>query len=338
MKIIVSRTDKAGDLILTTPVFRELRKNLPEASIIAHVKKYTAPILKLGSDVGDVILDDDFPTVLALSKKFKEIQADKIIIVHPSRKVLMAAFLARIPQRIGRASNVWQFLLTSRKVQKRSRNEKHEFEYNLDLLTDLFSLIKYDGPKFSIPKNLENKGKEILKAAGFTDTFPIVLHPGHGGSAYNLSPHQYSALCRMLMTRNLAVAVSLGPGEENLRKLFPEQEKNKIGYIVNVPDLAVLAGVFKNCLAFVGGSTGPMHIAAALNKPVLAFYPPVPAMTPKRWGPICSEKLVVIPDIKKCNLKCINCSNHPCMNRIDLASSVDWLERKLKNESSAADQ
>ena len=60
MNILVSRTDRAGDLILTLPVFRELRKVFPDAHIVAHVRKYTASIAKLCKEIDEILLDDDY--------------------------------------------------------------------------------------------------------------------------------------------------------------------------------------------------------------------------------------------------------------------------------------
>ena len=120
MKIIVSRTDRAGDLILTTPVFRELRAHFPKAQLIAHVRQYTAPVLRSCPEINHILIDDEYPDFLKLAKAFKNEKADIIIIVHPAAKVINAAFFAGIPVRIGRASNLWQFMLNDRKHQKRS--------------------------------------------------------------------------------------------------------------------------------------------------------------------------------------------------------------------------
>lgn len=327
MRVIVSRTDRAGDLILTTPIFREIRRNFPKAHVIAHVRKYTAPVLNLCTWIDEVIIDENYPSILDLTKKFIDCHVEYIIIVHPAARVLQAAFLARIPSRIGRASNIWQFLLNDRRVQKRSRNEMHEYLYNLQLLEGIVEQIDNSPPALSVKQETLQIARQIIEQQSLSK--PVLIHPGHGGSAYNLLPAQYAQIAQNLVAAGIQVAVSLGPGEEQLAKYFTTTPG--LAFIKNLPDLEILAGVIKECLAFIGGSTGPMHLAAALDLPVLAFFPPVRAMTPKRWGPLCSKKLVLLPETEQCSGKCQNCPIKPCMKNIDLDLAEKWIKEQINS-------
>lgn len=335
MKIVVSRADRAGDLILSTPMFREIRTSFPQARIIAHVRKYTASILRLCPWIDEVIVDEDFPTILALSKKLSLLAPERIIIAHPSRKIISAAFLARIPIRTGRASNLWQFMLNDRRVQKRSRNEMHEFQYNLHLLDGIAGNIDFSPPVFCVPEIEFESGHAFLQKAGMENCSPIVIHPGHGGSAHNISLQQYVQLAKSLIEKEFPVLVSIGPGEEKLKDSFPEAQKGRLGFLTGVPDFAKLAGALSHCAAFISGSTGPMHLAAALKLPVVAFFPPVPAMTPVRWGPVCHKNLVILPKVSTCKANCERCHHRGCMETISMDSAIQWLERTLRDESAS---
>jgi len=328
VNIIVSRTDKAGDLILTSPMFRELRRQFPDARIIAHVKHYTASLIRLCPEVNEVLVDDDYPSILALSKAFRDCAADMIIIVHPAARVILAAFLAGIVRRVGRASNVWQFFLSDRRVQKRSRNEKHEFQYNLQLLEGLVSNINLSGPSFVPGPADQSAAREIFSKLKVKK--PVLIHPGHGGSAHNLSPESYAEIAQQLISAGFEILVSLGPGEEKMSGAFADCRKEQLDFLKNVPDFAVLAAVMQWCRAFIGGSTGPMHLAAAVGLPVLAFFPPVPAMTPKRWGPVAQKNLVLMPSVESCTTRCNQCKLMPCMGAIDLSRALAWLVEVLK--------
>jgi ADP-heptose:LPS heptosyltransferase len=329
MKIIVSRTDRAGDLILTTPLFRELRKTFPDAELIAHVRKYTAPLLRSCPQVNQILIDDKYQTFIQLAKAFKKLNADIIIIVHPAAHVINAAYFAGIPARIGRASNIWQFMLNKRKHQKRSKNQQHEFCYNLDLLDELVKDIDYSIPALKPSKNDIELGRSYLNKAGLKNKKPVIIHPGHGGSAYNLPTAAYVRLASMLTEAGFFVAISLGPQEEKLKSQFLEGCKHPPAFLSKIPDLGILAGAYSQCQAFVGGSTGPMHLAASLGLTVVAFFPPVAAMTPVRWGPVCEKKLVLMPEVEECKGKCNNCAFNSCMNKIDIDKPARWLKRNL---------
>ncbi|MFZ5951222.1 MAG: glycosyltransferase family 9 protein, partial [Candidatus Rifleibacteriota bacterium] len=159
---------------------------------------------------------------------------------------------------------------------------------------------------------------------------PILIHPGHGGSAYNITPERYAEIARRLICEGFEVLISLGPGEEKLSGAFACCPEEKLDFLKNVPDFAILAAVMQLCRAFVGGSTGPMHLAAAVGLPVVAFFPPVPAMTPKRWGPVAQKNLVLMPSVDSCIGRCNQCKLMPCMSTIDLTQAHAWLVEVLK--------
>lgn len=333
MNILVSRTDRAGDFILTLPVFRELRKAFPEAHIVAHIRKYTAPIAKLCKEIDEVILDDDFAPGLfdcQLSNCFKDHDFDRAIIVHPAARTIIAAYHADIPVRTGRASNICMFFLNDKRIQKRSKNEKHEYEYNLDLLEGIVPNIEKKPYHFDLAPDLVAEGRKIIDNLGITDS-PVIVHPGHGGSALNISSSKYARLAEELIEAGKSVIVSLGPGEEDIESKFEHLKKtNKIAFLTGIPTMDKLAGVFANCSGFVGGSTGPLHLAAALNKPCAAFFPPVKAMTPKRWGPVGCESFITKPELPDCSKKCLRCKHTGCMQVINVEPAVSWLLERLK--------
>lgn len=333
-KFLVSRTDRAGDLILTLPVFRELKRAFPGCHITAHARSYTAPLLRLCREVDSIVLDDDFAPGLwqsELAETFKKADFDRAIIVHPTGRAILAAWRAGIPLRTGRASNVYQLLLNDRRVQKRSRNEKHEYQYNLDLLEGIVQRIDQSPWQFALDQTLTGTGADMLAGLGMAGKKPVVVHPGHGGSAYNVTTEMYAALTGQLLKHGIPVLVSLGPGEEKLQSYFQAPERGQLGFVTSVPDLALLAGLFVHCAAFVGGSTGPLHLAAALNKPCVAFFPPVKAMTPARWGPVGCKSLVIKPDLGYCNGRCSGCNNAGCMNRLDIHHAINWLLGELRS-------
>lgn len=325
---LVSRTDRAGDLILTLPLFRELRRSFPAARIIAHVRKYTAPLIQLCPEVDDLIIDDDYTAGILcneLKTAFINRNISHAFLVHPTARALIAAWRANIKIRAGRASNIWQFLLNDRHRQKRSRNEKHEFCYNLDLLKGIISEPEYLPYSFSaaVIDNIELKlSFEVEKVL---QKKPVVIHPGHGGSAFNISPQMYSQIVDELIRLGKTVLVSIGPGEDHIKQHFSPMIPGKLDYLEGIPDLAHLAAVFAGCSAFVGGSTGPLHLAASIGLPCVAFFPPVKAMTPVRWGPVGCKNLIIKPELPACNGKCNSCKLKGCMDKLSTTAAIEWL-------------
>ena len=332
-RIIVSRTDRAGDFILTLPVFRELKKAFPQSCLCAHVRSYTAPLARLAGEIDEIILDDSYPAGLwcsPLAEDFRNKRFDLAVIVHPAGRSVLATWRAGIRRRVGRASNVFQLFLNDRRVQKRSRNEKHEFAYNLDLLNGIVPAIDFSPWSFKLPEQMIADGTAFLARAGMAGCKPVIVHPGHGGSAHNISTAMYAQLVAGLLQNDVPVLVSLGPNEESLRLQFPAPVHGRLAFASDLPDLAALAGVFAGCSAFCGGSTGPLHLAAALQLPCAAFFPPVAAMTPKRWGPVGCASLIIKPEIADCDGRCTSCGSNGCMSRLQVQPAVAWLTGERK--------
>lgn len=328
---LVSRTDRAGDVILTLPVFRELRKNFPESRIIAHVRKYTAPLLSLCPEVDELIIDDDFAAGVfsgELKNAFVKSNITHAIMVHPSARSLIAVWRAGIPFRTGRASNLWQFLLNYRQRQKRSRNEKHEFCYNIDLLKVLINRPEYEPYRFSHDSLAKVKFDMAPEIEKILQKNPVIIHPGHGGSAFNISPEMYSEIADELIKLGKPVLISIGPGEDHIKQHFSPMIPEKLGFLENIPDLAKLAVYFSRCSAFVGGSTGPLHLAASIGLPCVAFFPPVKAMTPVRWGPVGCKSFILSPEAPPCAGKCDSCRLNGCMDTLSKSAAIELLLRE----------
>ncbi len=296
-RILISRTDRVGDVVLTLPVFTALRAMRPQTRIIGHVRSYTAPLLEGHPDVDEVLLDDPSGKPLAfldLVRAIRRVSPDAAILVHPSGRAVAACWFARIPVMVGRASNFWQILMTHRMVQHRSRNEKHEADYNLDLLNGIGLTPGPMHPKLYINDNAQKWALGRLASAGFSGP-PVFVHPGHGGSAHNLPLNRYVELVAGLRAAGVPVAVTFGPEERDLASAFGVQIPGKLAFISDVPDVAHLAALLAAGKGFAGGSTGPMHLAAATGITTVAFFPRRISMTPFRWGPLGPSTHVLMP-------------------------------------------
>ena len=310
-KILVIRNDKLGDFILSLPVFALIKQHLPLAQVHAFIPNYTCEIALNCNSVDKVIIDPGssakFSEQLEALRIIRKEEYDAIITLYSTTRVGILSFLSGAKYRLAPATKIAQIFYNHRLTQRRSKSLKPEYEYNLDLaikyLTDIGVPIK-EMPK--IPY-LQFQEKEINKLrASFCKTNKlnidnklIFIHPGTGGSATNLNLEQYANLTKNInINDNVTFVITAGPDEIDYANKL-SQLLNSVPHIVypSTKGLLNFAKVIQLCELFIGGSTGPLHIAGALNRPTAAFYQRRRSATPLRWQTLNTEdrRLIFTP-------------------------------------------
>ncbi|MEK6589548.1 MAG: glycosyltransferase family 9 protein [Nitrospinota bacterium] len=360
-KILVTRTDRIGDVVLSTPVFKSLKRSFPSMFISVLVREYTRDIVTDNLCVDEVIIFDPegkhktINGILRLAEEIKGKKFDAALLLFLDFKIGLLSFLSRIPQRIGPATKLAQIFLTNTLPQHRSKVDRHEVDYNLDLAEVLGAkLIRQS--EIYIPDEIIKRVNDIFSEL----RTPIVgIQPGSGGSARNWRPERYGELANKIIDKTSAVIfVTGGPGEEGLvdevinsikwktsplspliTPPFPSPYlrgglrwgyNGKVFKYIGYSGLKELSAVIKRFNVMVGPSTGPVHIASAVGTPVVSLYCPIFVCQPKRWGPIGENDIAITPDVPFCK-KCIfeRCKYYDCMDRIGVDMVFEEVLKKL---------
>lgn len=304
IRILVIRNDKLGDFMLAWPALALLRKNLPKSHIAVLVPAYTQDLAEACEYVDEVVVDPglkgDWKNGRALAELLKPMQFDAVITLFSRFDTGYGVWSAGIPLRYAPATKLAQFFYNKRITQRRSRSEKPEYEYNLDLVRAFLVDQGVRKPKTVEPPYLKFKPADIkklkqsfLKKHKVAATKKLVfVHAGHGGSASNLSLLQYAELVRKLAaSKKLHFVLSAGPGEEaHANRLSTMLGKTANSVYASEDGLADFAGHLQFADLFISGSTGPLHLAAALGVPTAAFYPRRRSATALRWQTVNPPK------------------------------------------------
>ena len=295
-KILVIRNDKLGDFVLSFPALRLLKQTLPDIELHVLVPEYTRPIAEMNPDIDKVQLDPEaargWHGVKQLQKLFRQENYAAVITLFSTTRIGLACWLSRIPVRIAPATKLAQVFYNHRIRQRRSRSEKPEHAYNSDLARYYLQKLQLDvstepqSPYLQIPESvqIEVRQKFIHQYAIPADHKLIFVHPGSGGSAVNLSLTQYAQLANAITcTSPYTMVISCAPGEETQARNLASQLS--VPHVVYVSNEGLQRFVEHISLAtlFISGSTGPLHIAGALNRPTAGFYPNRRSATPLRW-------------------------------------------------------
>ncbi|MGE5424985.1 MAG: glycosyltransferase family 9 protein [Syntrophothermus sp.] len=326
-KIILSRTDNLGDVILTLPMAGFLKKHLPGCHIIFLGKSYTRPLIERSRFV-DAFLDWD-----ELKKNeqkaidaFRSTGADTIVHVFPVSFISRVAMKAGIKNRIATTGRIYSWFYSNKLVRlTRRRSELHEAQLNIRMLEPL-------GVPVDIGLN------EIPDFYGFTPShvtrhtspFTVILHPKSKGSAREWGLENYARLIHLLTPRQYDILVTGTREEGDLMRDFLKQHEDRIKDLTGKLKLSELIDTIDSADALVAASTGPLHIAAALGKVAIGLYAPMRPIFPKRWAPL-GKNAVFLCKETECN-DCRKSGDCHCIREITPETVVENLTSRLQND------
>lgn len=267
MRFLLSRTDALGDLVISLPLQARILSRDPGAEVHWLVRPYAAPLLEHLPGVAGVHLRQGDGELRAL---MREGGFDAVLnLFHRDAAVTLAARDAGVPVRVARARGLAQIRAATHLLWKgRTHTGRHEAENVLDFLEPW----GWSGG-WPVPPALSPTADE--RAAGEADLAPLprprlaVATRSSGSSAYPSATW---------WDRALPVVQAAGWNPVVLAP--PEDSRLPAG------DLRRLMGRLAACDAFLGPSTGPTQIAAALGLPVLALLGRTPNRGPSRWTPL----------------------------------------------------
>lgn len=288
------RNDKLGDFMLAWPALALIKQSLPDDELHVLVPEYTREIAAACPSVDRVVVDPGPQSgVLALRSILRTNHYRALVTLFSTTRVGFAGWLARIPERVAPATKFAQLFYNHRVVQRRSRSLKPEHEYNADLARYALQILGAQAGTIQGPPYLEFESvtldrlrREFLSSLGIDrDQYLVFMHPGSGGSAGNLELAQYAELgCRLISDRGHCIVISAGPGElDQAQRLARMLKRVNRAIFESTQGLLHYARHIALADVFISGSTGPLHIAGALNRITVGFYTRRLSATSLRW-------------------------------------------------------
>lgn len=326
---LVSRTDAIGDVVLTLPVAGWLKQHYPSCRVVLLGRSYTAAVATACPWV-DIFLNVDELAQLPAKEQLAQLQrleATAILHVFPNKWLAQLAQQAGIPVRIGTRNRMFHWLSCNRLVSlSRRHSPLHEAQLNMQLLAPLgyqqplglpaiAELVRLQ-PAVPLPPQFQQ-----LLAARRPGQLNVILHPRSRGSAREWGLAHFGQLARLLHAAGHRVFISgtAAEGEELavwLREHAAYLAADLTGQLALPEFLAFIAAAD----GLVAGSTGPLHLAAALGRHALGLYPPIKPMHPGRWGPLGPHAAYLVfdrPDCQDCRAAPAACT---CIKAIAAAT------------------
>lgn len=357
-RILIVRTDRLGDVLLSTPVIKALRDSESNAYIAMMVRKETADIVLGNPYLDQVLIYDKYGIhkswwgTLKFALMLRKERFNLAIILHPTNRAHLVAFFAQIPRRIGYHRKLG-FLLTDRIKHTKEEGRKHELEYNLDLVRylniepkdkSLLMPIRPDSEKrvqaLFKQYNLTREDTEVSAYRGETSKKRyirhkiVVINPAASCPSKMWPRERFAHIAdRLIEDYHVKIIIITGPGEEAISKEVAKEMRCPAIDLGGKTSVSVLASLLKRASLLISTDSGPMHIAAALGVSVLAIFGRAqPGLSPRRWGPVGENTHILHKDVGCKSCLAHNCTKgFACLKAISENEVFDCVDQLMKS-------
>ncbi len=307
-RILVVKLSAIGDVVLTTPSLRAIRKKFPDSHITCLVGRDSFELIQHSPYLNDLLVydprrkDRKHLRFLRLGSELRRRGFDRVVDLQNNKTSQLLSFLSLAPKRYGFDRGLFRFLVN---IKIKDPGAMPPVEHQGKLL----SLLGVDvvDPELELWPQPKDKAfvEQFLKGEWLAGNEPLVGVNLGGSPRWETKrwPVSHIAqLCDRLAQDKIRVVITGTEKEKSLaRELFSEVKAKPIS-AVGKTNLPQLMSLIQRCRVFVTVDSAPLHLAAGVGTPVIALFGPT---DPKRHFPQ-TKKGVVLNKKVKC---------HPCYKR-----------------------
>jgi lipopolysaccharide heptosyltransferase II len=340
-----------GDVVFTTPAIRALRRHFPESQITYLVEDQAAPVVAGSPDLDEVIvipltfglrrIVDDFQ----IGRQLRHRQFDVVIDFHGGPRASWLAWLTGAPKRIGYTVVGRSWMYTHAVDRPRALRARHSVENQWDLLEPL------GVPRFNRaldPVNMVETAKArervelMLASAGVPHNAPlVVLHVSAGNPFRRWPLEHFAETAASLVARDPQryVVLTSGPSEAEAADRVGQLARQALaadlgGHVARCGEFALdeLKSLVARAAVYIGGDSGPLHIAATTDTAIVGIYgPTLPARSAPWRDPAIATESVELHDLscRPCDQRVCVHGDFRCLSRITAGMVVEAAELAL---------
>ncbi len=296
MRILAIKLKQIGDVLLSEPALRAIKAHSPNAHLTVIINSYTAPMLKYADYIDELLGYDRRLKKLSILKRIKgELKFCKNFFLNNYDIVINFATGDRgaIYSLLSGAKYKIGFFTKNGLIGKNLIYDKlliepdtHTVMHDLYLVSKGLDILPNDYKvRFYLKDKVIDRAKNRLRKLGIKQGDLLVyLHPITHWPFKSWRDDYMAVVTNWLLKNNIKVIIG-GNGDKEKRRvenILTFVNKGEVINLVGKLDLEELCGIIYHCHLFFGIDSAPMHIAAALSKPVVALFGP--SLT-HRWGP-----------------------------------------------------
>lgn len=331
MKILLIRLRLIGDVVFTTPVLRALKRQFPRARLSYLVEREAAAVVKNHPDIDELIivsrrrgvrrvLDD-----LRLARQLRRARFDLVIDLHGGPRSSWLARATGATQRIGYDVTGRSWLYTRTVARPRELRPRHSVVNQWDLLSAIEGWSApapdpaVDSVSMASDAAADTTIERRLRALNIGPTHELMVVHVSAGNPFRRWPEAafVRLICALASANDVRrIILSSGPSDAAVAHRIVAAAKTELGAgradrIVDFGDfdLAELRALVVRSRLFVGGDTGPLHIAATTRTPIVGIFGPTLSARSAPWR----DPAIPTESVEIHGLPCRPCEQRVCV-------------------------
>lgn len=338
--ILIIKMSSVGDILHALPFAAALRERYPQAKISWLVHPQFAGFIPEAPWIDEVLYFDKeafkamgWRKKIAYAQKLRqELQRKKFDLVVDLQGLFKSgvmAYLTGCPTKIGYCEMREGSGLVSRAITG-EHSQDHVIERYLDVARYLGA--KVQGVDFPMPNLEQERAAVQAKLTTIAGKKYVVLVPGARWETKQWPTEYYARLAQFFVQDGYGVVLAGGKADQvlgaKIKLALPKHITLSLVDLIGQTTLRELAALIKDCIFYVSADTGPLHMASAYKKPLLAMYGPT---KPERTGPYGNPQATILTAEMPC-AGCLkkHCTNWQCMHSITPEQVYRVFQNKMK--------
>jgi lipopolysaccharide heptosyltransferase II len=312
-RVLLVRLRSIGDTVLMTPCLTALKTWRPDLHLTVLTERLSAPLLEDHPDVDDLIVIDremnqlsDGIERLRLVRQLRDEQFDAVFNLHGGTTATFLSYFSRAPERVGYRGYRYSWLHSRRAPDPQmiwGKSRIHSAEQQLGLLK--WTGVPIDAPPGASLRPNEKaltNARRRLAQVGIRGPFAL-LHPAATSESKRWSAHRFAQVAKFLAAKfDLPTLVVGARHEVHIVHSVKGFAGSPVQTLTDL-DLKDLIALSTMATLFIGNDSGPAHVAAAVNCPVVVIFGSSDANVWGPWGNGLSEVVHVELDYVGVRLK-----------------------------------
>ncbi len=348
-----------GDVVFTTPVVRALRRAWPEAHLAYLVERAAAPIVAHSPHLDEVIVIERqrglarVRTDLALGLRLRRSRYDVVIDMHGGPRAALLTWMSRAPRRLGYTGRGRAWAYTEQVHRAPDLRPRHSVRNQWDILGPLLPGEEPDPARDAVemveaPDAAPRIDAWLASLPPGYPAAPIVMHVSAGNVFRRWPLESFAELAARLSSSfpDRRIILTSGPSEADaadaVAMAATARLSGRAGAVVTGDtSLDELRALIARAALYIGGDSGPLHVAATTQTPIVGLYGPTLPVRSAPWRhPSLVHEAVEVPDLpcRPCEQRVCVPGDFRCLTRISVDAVLAAAERALSRARDAADR